>query len=140
MGGVIGRKVLGLIVIAGGLWACSCGSRQDGPTPYRVQGAVTFDDKPIPAGLVVFSPDLSKKNDGPQGVAEIRDGRFDTAWGQGKGVVGGPMTITVGGMETPDGKPLCRYEFTDDLPRADTTRDIKVPKSAAVKAGKFEDQ
>lgn len=130
------RGVIGIVCV---LSTFGCGGRNDGPSRYRVSGAVTFDGKPIPAGVIVFSPDLAKKNDGPQGMAEIRDGKFDTSWGTGKGVVGGPMLITVGGTETPDGKPLCRYEFTADLPRENTTRDIAVPKSAASKAGKSEE-
>src|SRR5262249_5206369 len=137
MVGVRGRLALGVVGLAWGLLALGCGGRSDGPPRYRVSGAITFDGKPVPAGLVVISPDLSKKNDGPQGVAEIRNGRFDTRWG--KGVVGGPRRITVGGSETPDGKPLCRYEFAADLPRQDSTRDIEVPRSAAVKAGKVEE-
>jgi hypothetical protein len=123
------------VAVACGLLALGCG-KADGKQRFRVSGAVTFDGQPVPAGIVIFSPDLSKKNDGPQGSAEIRDGRFDTAW-TGKGMAGGPMRITVGGT-TADGKPLCKYEFTADLPREDTTQDIQVPKSAATKGGSAE--
>jgi hypothetical protein len=105
----------------------------DGTNQFRVTGAVTFDGKPIPSGLIVFTPDVSKKNDGPQGVAEIKDGGYDTRGGKGKGVVGGPMKVSVTGLSA-DGRPLCQYDFTVELPREDTTKDIAVPKSAASKA------
>jgi hypothetical protein len=121
--------------VALGVLALGCG-KGDGKRVYRVSGAVTFDGRPVPTGIIIFSPDVAKKNDGPQGSAEIRDGRYDTDW-TGKGVAGGPMTITVGGT-TADGKPLCKYEFAADLPREDTTKDIPVPKSAATRGAAAE--
>ena len=45
---------------------------------FDVWGTVKFKNQPVPAGLIVINPDFSKGNDGPQGMAEIRDGRFDT--------------------------------------------------------------
>jgi len=95
---------------------------------------VTFDGQPIPAGEIILTPDAAKGNSGPQGVAEIRDGKYDTAWGKPvRGAAGGPTVFRVTGMTGPQGKALCEYELKADLPREDTTYDIKVPKSAAPK-------
>ena len=62
---------LGALLLLG---ACS----GQGTDRFDVSGTVTFNGQPVPAGQVVFSPDLSKGNDGPQGYAEIHGGRYDT--------------------------------------------------------------
>lgn len=123
--------VLALVAtVAGGC------SGQDGPQTYRVSGAVSFDGQPVPQGMIVFTPDLSQ-NDGIQGVAAIKDGMYDTSTGGGLGSVGGAMKVSVTGLTT-DQKPLCQYDFALDLPKADTVKDIEIPKSAAAKATTFE--
>jgi hypothetical protein len=126
---------LTVLVAAAVLVGCSGG----GPSRYRLSGAVTFDGQPIPYGEVVLTPDGSKKNAGPQGIAPIRDGRYDTGASGGKGIAGGPTVILVNGMTGPGGKTICEYELQVDLPRADSTRDIDVPKKAAAKPGKASD-
>ena len=112
------------------------GCGQSGPKSYRISGSVVLDGEPIPFGEVLFTPDAAKKNSGPQGIAKISDGKYDTGVDDGKGMAGGPTVIRVNGMSGPGGKTLCEYEFTEDLPRKDTTLDIKVPKKASVKSGK----
>src|SRR5204862_378695 len=71
-----------------GLAAVGCGESR-----VEVSGEVTFDGKPVPAGRIYFNPDFTKGNDGPQGYADIKDGKFDTR-NKGKGACGGP-TIAV---------------------------------------------
>ena len=128
------RRMIGAaVVLAAGLIA---GCSDDGPQRYRVSGSVTLDGKPIPYGEVLFTPDAAQKNSGPQGIAPIKDGKFDTAWDGGKGIAGGPTVIRVNGMTGPNGKTLCEYEFQVDLPREDSTRDIDVPKKGAAPPGK----
>ena len=68
---------------------------------YRVSGVVTYAGKPIPKGLIFFDP----KTDGPQGFANIVEGKFDTAQ-QGRGVRGG-IGICTGEREL-DGRNLSR--------------------------------
>src|SRR5262245_54257037 len=114
--------------------ALGCGDR--GPKSYRVQGTVKLDGQPIPFGEVIFTPDAAEKNAGPQGIAEIHDGKFDTRAGRGKGVAGGPTIIRVNGMSGPGGKTLCEYEMKANLPKEDTTRDIEVPKQGPGKQEK----
>ena len=94
------------------LATAGCGG---GPKMYPVSGTVTYDGKPLPAGQISFEADVTKGHDGPQGMAYIKDGRFDTAQQKGKGVLGGPYVIRIQGFdgtpgnELPMGKPL----FTD---------------------------
>jgi|GEM_PF-194924 len=105
-----------------------------GPTMYSVSGSVSFDGKPLPAGVIFFDPDVSKSNDGPQGYAIIKNGRYDTAAPGGKGVVGGAYIARIEGFdgspgeELPLGKPL----FTDfqkaiELPKAKSTQNFDIP-------------
>jgi hypothetical protein len=94
---------------------------------------VRFDGKPVPAGMIFFDPDVSRGNDGPQGFAPIKDGRYDTRH-NGKGAVGGPHMVRI---QCFDGKPgaelpmghLLRPEYTTaiDLPGKATTQDFDVP-------------
>jgi hypothetical protein len=121
------------VALAAGLGAFAGCSKPDGPLRYNVSGIVTLDGQPIPYGEVVFTPDAAKKNSGPQGIAPIRDGKYDTAFEGGMGIAGGPTIIRVNGMSGFRGQTLCEYEMPVDLPRADGTLDIAVPKSGKSK-------
>src|SRR5690349_13501408 len=87
---------------------------------YRVSGNVTFNGKPIPKGLIFFDPQA----EGPQGFANIEDGKYDTSIpGKGRGVRGGSYNIRVSGLtgieknEAPFGDALFpEYSDTKDLP------------------------
>jgi hypothetical protein len=117
----------GLIVAALGL-ASGCGT--SGPARQRLQGEVSMNGQPVPAGVIVFTPDTSVGNSGPQGVATIKDGKFDTAASEGLGLAGGPTVIRVTG-QGPDQSLLCEYEFRAELPKDDSTLKIEVPPTAA---------
>jgi hypothetical protein len=104
-----------------------------------VSGTVTFDGKAIPYGDVLITPDDAKKNSGAQGIATIRDGKYDTSVPGGKGYGGGPAVIRVTGLTGEGGKLLCEYEFRVDLPQGDATHDIDVPAKAGAKSGKGPD-
>jgi hypothetical protein len=104
-----------------------------GPKRYRVSGEITFDGKPVPDGEILFTPDSGKGNSGPQGVAIIKDGRYDTSGTRAPGVAGGPTVVQVAALSDPTGKLLCEYQFTIDLPKSDTTHRIEIPASAANK-------
>jgi len=115
------------------------GCGDSGPKRLRLTGTATFDGKPIPYGDVVFTPDGSQKNSGPQGIAQIRDGKYDTAGSDGKGFAGGPTVVHVTGLTGPGGKLLCEYEYPVDLPREDGAHNIEVPKKGAAGAAKSPD-
>jgi hypothetical protein len=129
------RRWFGVAALLAAVAALGCAD--SGPKSYRVSGSVKLDGVPIPFGEVLFTPDADQKNSGPQGIAAIHDGQYDTRAAGGKGMPGGPTVIRVNGMSGPGGKTLCEYELKADLPRADTTGyDIDVPKSAAANSGK----
>ena len=96
-----------------------------------MSGKVTYDGKLIPYGEVLITPDGAKKNSGAQGIAPLRDGKYDTSASGGKGYGGGPAVIRVTGFDREGGKLLCEEEFQVDLPPGDATHDIDVPKGKA---------
>jgi hypothetical protein len=123
-------------IAAAFLVAAGAGCGPSGPTRYHLSGTVSLDGAPIPAGTVVFTPDAAQKNEGPQGIAEIHDGKYDTRLGTGKGISGGPTIIHVTGFNGAGDQLLCDHSLNADLPRSDATHDIKVPKTGAPKTVK----
>src|SRR5262245_57487134 len=118
-----------------GIVAClfvAC-TANDGSKRFRLSGEAKFDGQPIIHGDVLFTPDGAKGNAGPQGIAQIRDGKFDTAAPDGKGIAGGPTVVRLTGLTGPGGKLVCEYETKVELPRSDGTYDINVPKQAGAK-------
>src|SRR5262249_3118118 len=123
------------VVALGCMFLCGCGSGS--PTMFHVSGTVTFDGKPVPAGRVDFFPDFSQKNDGPQGFALIKAGKFDTRDG-GQGHGGGPIVIRIDGFDGQTdnpvffGRPIFKpFEIKRDMPKADSQENLEVPASAA---------
>lgn len=111
-------------------------SRDNSPTRYPVAGNVKFAGKPVPAGVICFTPDGGKDGGGVAGYATIKDGIFDTSVG-GKGVSGGPQTVRISGFDgvvtsdlMPHGKPLFPdYVTKADLPKKKAACDFDVPSS-----------
>jgi len=131
-------RALSLALSLAAPFLLGCGS--DGPQRYRLQGLVTYEGKPVPAGTIIFEPDASQKNDGPQGLATIHDGVFDSSRG-GKGTVGGPHRITILGCDgasisetSPQGKPLFEPSLTTaELPKKNGKLDFDIPSSKTSK-------
>src|SRR5262245_34690546 len=92
-----------LILLAG----CS-GTKDD---RLRLSGAVTYDGQPIQFGEILFTPDGASGNSGPQGIAKIREGRYDTG---DMGIAGGPTIICVTAFDREGGKLLCVVELQAD--------------------------
>lgn len=98
---------------------------------YNVTGTVTYQNKPVAKGLIFFDPD----GGGPQGFANIENGKFDTAApGQGRGIRGGKYTVRVNGFdgkvgpEAPFGAAVFpEHTFKKELPAQDQTLDYDVP-------------
>lgn len=120
-----------LVALVGG------GCRRSGPERFRASGAVTFAGQPVSLGRIVFEPDASRGNSGPQGFAPIENGRYDTSAPHCKGSVGGPMVVRIDGMEVTGGEDVAAsgrllfptHEQRIELPKSDTTRDFDVPKA-----------
>jgi hypothetical protein len=117
-----------LVVVA--MAATGCGG-SNGPVRHDVTGTVTYEGKPIESGVVVFDPDASKQNKGPQAFARVIQGQFSTA-DSGKGMVGGPHVLTISGMVGPDPKKPGNILYIDhklelDLPGDDFGTEIAIP-------------
>ena len=132
------RSFQALLLPALILSLASCSEKPSGRVD--VWGTVKFKNQPVPAGLIVMNPDLSKGNDGPQGMAEIRNGRFDTRH-LDKGATSGPVVFMIDGFdgvaqgESPSGKPLfIGYKAQLDLPKHASEQNIDVPASAGATA------
>lgn len=109
-----------------------------GPARYRVSGRVTCGGEPVPYGEVLFSPDGTKGNSGPQGVAAIKDGRYDTAGSRAPGIGGGPMIVRVTALRTPSDGLIAEQELELQFPAADSERDLEVSKPANAPANRPE--
>jgi hypothetical protein len=92
--------------------------------------------EPVPYGEILFTPDGGKGNSGPQGIAMIQNGKYDTAGTRAPGVAGGPTVVLVTALADNKGKLICEYQFSLDLPKSDTTHNIEVPASALPKKSK----
>lgn len=122
--------------------AVGCNSATQSATDYHVQGNVEFDGRPLPAGKIYFTPDSSQGNQGPQGAATIKEGKYDTRDSR-FGIVGGPYLVRIEGYDGvqpandednlfPDGQVVFRdYEIRIDFPKKDHVEDIVVPAKAA---------
>lgn len=123
-----------------------CGGADEGPDRYHLSGTVNYDGKPIPKGTIKFTPDAGKGNKGPQGSAQIVDGKYSTKEQGGTGVIGGAYKITITGYdgnadpnaELPMGQPLFKeYQIDKDLPEMPEDKekplneDFQVPKQPA---------
>jgi hypothetical protein len=112
------------------IFALGCGNSE---SLYDVTGTVSFNDKPVPKGLIFFDPDPVKGTPGTQGFANIVDGKYSTR-DQGKGIRGGAYIVRVAGFngitgdEAPFGQPLFP-EHTEprDLEKKHSQLDIAVP-------------
>lgn len=126
----VGRRLMLVLAVLGlGVWV-GCGG-SDGPTRYRYSGKVTFNGQPVPAGEIIFEPDGRAGNKGPQGFAQISNGRYDT--GRDKGSVGGPQIVRLRGYDAvvlDENKPVKilfdNRELREDLPKKDATKDFEV--------------
>jgi hypothetical protein len=122
-----------LIVCLIAVVAVGCGPK-DSRVRNRVTGAITHGGQPVIAGEIRFLPDDSKQNSGPQGLANIKNGRYDTKGSRAPGVDGGAMVIEVEGYLDEKQNQMVSYQFQAELGRSpEMTLDIDIPaKKAAV--------
>ncbi|MCA9267882.1 MAG: hypothetical protein KDA41_05400 [Planctomycetales bacterium] len=116
------------------LLAGVAGCGPSGPQRFELSGSVTFQGRPVPAGVVFLDPDTVAGNRGLQGYAEIHDGRYDTRVGSGKGHTGGAYRLRVRGFDDSVAKPtplFDEWETPRDLPDAASTSDIEVTAESA---------
>jgi len=133
----LARTLMLIMTIISGLALLTTGCAQDnGPTRYDISGSVTLDEKPLQHGSIIFTPDTDKGNSGPQGVAKIENGQYNTA-NQGRGTVGGPHTVDIM-VEDPNfkpedaelsGEPHTKHRTEVDLPKENTIHNFNIDSS-----------
>jgi len=74
------------------------GCAKPGPVRVHVSGEVTYRGKPLPAGIITLEPNVELGPDGPQGFAQIKDGKFDTR-DQGRMACQGPAIVAIQGYD-----------------------------------------
>jgi hypothetical protein len=104
--------------------AAGCGTPEEGPERFHVSGTVTYEGQPVKTGTVYFTPDSSKDNKGPQGVAQIVDGQYSTEAEGGKGHVGGPHKLSI---STPEFNYEAPQAF--DMPKEQSEQKFDLKKS-----------
>ncbi|CAN5484440.1 hypothetical protein BH11PLA2_BH11PLA2_34090 [soil metagenome] len=115
------HRIFVLILLA----AAGCSGKSE--SRLRLSGEAVCDGQPIVFGDVVLTPDGAKGNSGPQGFAQIRNGRYDTTASGGKGYAGGPTVLRVTGFTAEGGKLICEHEYKADMPTGDSEFKIEVP-------------
>jgi len=96
-----------------------------------VSGSVTHNGRPVVYGTISFAPDVSKGVTGPQGYAEIRNGRYQTD--ADKGPVSGAHVVRITGwMSSPEEGILGAAVFSEyttqvEIPAAGSQLDFDVP-------------
>jgi len=89
-------------LVLGGLLLPADGCGNGEVQRHSLSGRVTYQGKPLPAGMIVFEPDARQGNQGPQGYAKIVNGRYQTD-AAGKGVMIGALSVEICGFPSPDG-------------------------------------
>ena len=87
-----------IVALLGALICLGC--NDGGPERFGVSGSVTYRGAPVPSGQIRFMPDRSKGNRGPQGFAEIIDGKFDID--SRLGTITGPVLVVISGADGKD--------------------------------------
>ena len=130
----------GIILAVAVTAAAGCGGGgADGNA--RVSGTVTFKGQPVALGRVYFDVDQQKHPGGQSGVADIKDGKYDTAAAGGKPPSAGAVRVRVEGLTPPGADGLHgllfrQYEFAADLAAGPNAKDIDVPAAQGEKMPK----
>ena len=114
------------------LFCCCVGCGGSGVERTAISGKVTFKGQPVPSGLIYFTPDTSRGNSGPQGFAEITDGKYSTD-NLGLGAVTGPMVVQITGYaeaknnsEAPQTLLFPTYQTTVEVDQNTKTLDFEI--------------
>lgn len=98
-------RLCGCLAFAAALAGCAASGSD---SVIHVRGTVTYKGKPLPLGMIIFEPDPSRGNTGPQGHAAIKDGQFDTRMSK-KGTAMGPLIVRITGGDGVNPEPFTPY-------------------------------
>lgn len=125
-------RALSIVVI--GLFLVGCTAK---PKLSQISGKVTFKDKPVPAGYVLFTPSLEAGTEGHIRSFMIENGVYDSVKGQEPGIPPGTYKIDIAGF---DGKQIPMYyqgkqifnpvKDAHVVPEGISTKDFVVPATA----------
>jgi len=137
------RSLLGSIVsLSFALIVTGCGGGT--PPMSQLSGTVTFKGKPIPAGNVMFTPDVSVAG-GQIRMFMVKDGLYDSSKDPSPGLKAGQYEVTIMGY---DGKQITNFfqgkqifnsvkeEMT--VQQGASKKDFNVPDAAGVNVKIFE--
>ena len=137
------KSIIGSIVLlSSAMMLTGCGG--GGPPMSQVSGTVTFKGKPIPAGNVMFTPDVSVAG-GQVRMFMVTEGAYDSSKDPSPGLKPGDYEVTVMGY---DGKRIPNYfqgkqifnsvKEQMTVPQGASKKDFEVPDSAGVNVKVFE--
>ena len=137
------KSIIGSIVLlSSAMMLTGCGG--GGPPMSQVSGTVTFKGKPIPAGNVMFTPDVSVAG-GQVRMFMVTEGAYDSSKDPSPGLKPGNYEVTVLGY---DGKRIPNYfqgkqifnsvKEQMTVPQGASKKDFEVPDSAGVNVKVFE--
>ena len=92
------------------------------PTGTPLKGTVTYEGKPVAYGMMNIAPDTLKGNKGVFGVAEIRDGEYQTSPDYAPSL--GPVIVSVQVYDgpPPDNKLIVNImEYPTEIPPGSST-------------------
>ncbi|MCS6865496.1 MAG: hypothetical protein RMJ56_03660 [Gemmataceae bacterium] len=121
-------RLLPLAAFILGVACVGCGGEEK---LYDISGTITYQGQPVAKGLIFFDP----VDGGPQGFANIENGRYDTALAQqGRGIRGGKYNVRINGFDgqvgpdAPFGNALFpEHIFPVELPPQNQTFNYEVP-------------
>ncbi|MDR0336009.1 MAG: hypothetical protein LBI18_02865 [Planctomycetaceae bacterium] len=107
------------------------GCNPAGLPTYPISGTVLYNNEFVPGGQIVFTPDSSKGNFGPQCIVSIVDGNYNSA---PAGTIGGAMIVEISGVhdykETDEGRLgktfFSSHEERFEIPRKPFQKDFNV--------------
>ncbi|MEQ1825715.1 MAG: hypothetical protein ABL921_07200 [Pirellula sp.] len=110
----------------------------------EISGTVTFKGNPIPAGNVMFTPDVSIAS-GQVRMFMVKDGKFDSATDPNPGLLPGNYKVTIAGY---DGKQIPMFyqgkqifnavDESITITAGKMTKDFVVPDAAGVNVKIFQ--
>lgn len=103
----------------------------------QISGSVTFKGKPVPAGYITFTPDVTAGTLGQVVGFQIADGKYDSTKNVPPGIAPGTYKVRIGGF---DGKKIPLWgqgkqifnpiEDQCQVPEGSSTKDFEVPPAA----------
>jgi hypothetical protein len=108
------------------------------PKPVQLSGKVTFKGQPVPAGYIIFMPDVGNGNRGTTKLLRIKDGVYDSSQEPpDQALTPGAYQLRIAGF---DGNIQPRFnqgkqifnpvEETCVIPDSVSTKDFTIPDSA----------